>query len=88
MVAVSSAVPARPLAPSQSFRDVAVNGLRWNGYRFHDVRSFSTRLRRRGTTYAAHTRCLPILMTIPRMIGSRRSPLGERPKREECSSRT
>jgi hypothetical protein len=108
MLAVSGAASARP----QSFRDVAVNGLRWNGHRFHDVRGFTTWLRRHGTTYAAwtrrhptlsfglwqhvacpprcaatlagprlrswnpHTRCRPILTTVPRLIGSQRSPLG------------
>ena len=112
MLAVSSAVPARPLALPQSFGDVAVNGLLWRGHRFHDVRGFSTWLGRHGTTYPAwarrhptlslglwqhvacppgcaaalagprlrswnpHTRCKPILTTIPRVIGSRRSPLG------------
>ena len=112
VLAVSSAVPARPLALPQSFGDVAVNGLLWRGHRFHDVRGFSTWLGRHGATYPAwarrhptlslglwqhvacppgcaaalagprlrswnpHTRCKPILTTIPRVIGSRRSPLG------------
>ena len=111
-LAASNAVPARPLAPPQSFVDVAVNGLVWRGHRFLEVGSFSAWLRRHGTTYPAwarrhatlslglwqhvacpprcaaalagrrrrswnpHTRCTPILTTIPRLIGSRQSPLG------------
>jgi hypothetical protein len=112
LLAASSAALARPAAPPQSFADVALNGLVWRGQRFHDVKSFSVWLRRRGSRYAVwgrrhptlslglwqhvvcpqgcstalgrrrlrswnpHVGCRPLLTSIPRLIGSRRSQLG------------
>jgi hypothetical protein len=112
LLATSSAAPARPTGQSQTFADVAVNGLLWRGHRFHDVKLFSTWLRRHGTAYPVwarrhptlslglwqhvvcpqdcatalgrrrlrpwnpHVRCRPIVTSIPRLIGSRRSRLG------------
>lgn len=111
-LAGSTAVHAQSPGPSRSFGDVAANGLLWHGHRFHAIGSFSTWLRRHGTTFPAwarrhstlslglwqhvacrpgcaaalagrrrrswnpHTRCTPILTPIPRLIGSRQSPLG------------